>query len=163
MNQFVNRGDTAALKCTDLGGLQNRFQWQFNGSDIPGETSDELTLSGIVASDGGLYTCEVSNDAGRDNDSTYLFVNITFISPPASLEHFNGSSAIFICDAEAFPEPEYQWARADGADIRLGIVTTARELNFSSVRFGDEGGYFCTSSSRGVVLTSQTGILTSKS
>ena len=162
MNQIIDRDDTTTLICTSLGGPQNMYQWQFNESNILGEVTEQLTVSNITASVGGLYTCVVTNDAGNDTDSTYLFVSPYFITPPADLQRFNGSSASFLCDAEAFPYPEYQWARVDGAEIRGDVMTTERELIFDGVLFGDEGGYYCNVSSGGIVATSLTATLASK-
>lgn len=162
MNLAIDRFGNATLVCVSLGGPQNQYQWQYNGSTLTEAMSDELNIFNVVASDGGVYTCIVSNGAGTDSDSTYLFVNPYFVTSPDDLNLVNGSLAVFLCNAEAFPSPGYQWGRVDGEEIRENILTTARELVFSVATFGDEGGYYCNASSRGRVAMSSSAILTSK-
>jgi hypothetical protein len=41
-----------------------RFQWRFNGTDIPGATGDSLALTSTGATDEGRYSVVVTNDAG---------------------------------------------------------------------------------------------------
>ena len=41
-----------------------RFQWQFNGMDIPGATNSLLTLSNMKPADSGTYRCAVSFPPG---------------------------------------------------------------------------------------------------
>jgi hypothetical protein len=41
------------------------YQWQFNGADLPGQTSASLALSNVTAAESGLYAVTVSNGAGQ--------------------------------------------------------------------------------------------------
>jgi hypothetical protein len=41
-----------------------RFQWRFNGADIPGATGDSLALTSAGGTDEGQYSVVVTNDAG---------------------------------------------------------------------------------------------------
>ena len=154
VNETHHRGDTANLICNSLGGPNNTYQWQANGTDIPEETMEMLNLPDVDASTGGIYTCVVANAAGNDADSTFLFIAPYFIIEPVSEETQNGSSVTFQCVAEAFPSPSYQWARTDGAPIREDVVTTTILLNFSPVVFGNEGDYYCNATSRDQVAHS---------
>ena len=40
------------------------YQWQFNGIDISGQTSQTLTLTNIMEADEGTYACIVMTSSG---------------------------------------------------------------------------------------------------
>ena len=154
MNETYQFGDTATLQCTSLGGPGNTYQWLFSGSDIPEETSGTLLLMNLTAAIGGEYTCHVSNTAGNDTASTYVFIAPYFTTQPMDITVHIESSGNLSCVAEAFPYPKYQWERVDGEPIRADIVTNESALLISSVIFGDEEGYFCNATSRGITIQS---------
>lgn len=59
LSQTVNAGDNAVFSVAVAGtGLQ--FQWQFNGTNLVGETSTTLTLSSIGTNQAGIYDVLVS-------------------------------------------------------------------------------------------------------
>ena len=159
LNNTYNRGDTALLQCTSRGGPNNTYQWLTNDSYIDGEVSENLTLSNVTALSGGEYTCLVSNEAGNDNASTFVFIFPYIVTEHGGVNTSTGSTVMLVCDAEAFPDPEYLWLRSDGEAIREDITNNSRNLVFSSIEFGDEGGYYCTASGRGKTAPSQVGIL----
>ena len=146
--------------CTSLGGTGNTYQWQANDTNIPGETTEVLTLADVDASIGGMYTCVVTNAAGSDSDSTFIFISPYFISQPVNEETINGSSVTLQCVAEAFPSPSYQWERTDGAPIRDIIANDTNSLVFLPVLFGDEGDYYCNATSRTEIAHSEDATLT---
>ena len=60
------------------------------------------------------------------------------------------------CEAEAFPSPTYLWHRADGMVIRNTVTgQNSAMLMFPSLEFGDEGSYYCSATSIGVMRLSQ--------
>lgn len=104
--------------------------------------------SNVQASTGGLYTCTVSNAAGADSSSTFLYVFPYFTIQPLSALTSSGRFSLLLCQAEAFPNPEYQWQRVDGGPIREGVETNnPNVLSFNPVMFGDEGTYYCNATS----------------
>ena len=121
---------------------------------------ETLTLTDVNASTGGMYTCVVTNAAGNDSDSTFLFIAPYFITEPVDEDVSNGSSVTLHCTAEAFPSPSYQWARTNIEPIREELQTSLNVLSFNPVLFGDEGNYYCNASSRGEVVRSQDATLT---
>ena len=162
VNQTHTRGDIAILMCNSLGGPANMYQWQANNTDISGETMKNLTLAVVDASTGGMYTCVVTNAAGSDSDSTFLFIAPYFIIEPVNVETANGSLVTLQCVAEAFPSPNYQWARTDGEPIREVLGTGENTFIFNPVIFGDEGDYYCNATSRNETERSQDATLTGK-
>ena len=69
---LVNQTDNVTFTCGSLGGLGNTFEWSFNGQILSGATDSSLTISNGTASDGGNYTCEVTNSAGSGSDTAHL-------------------------------------------------------------------------------------------
>ena len=159
-NQSYERGDNVILNCVARGGPDNIYQWLVNSTDISRETSTTLMLSNVNASTGGEYSCMVSNSAGNESARTFVFISPYFTTQPEDRGGFNGSTLTLICEAEAFPSPQYHWARMDGAAIRDGVLGVhASLLSFSPLMFGDEGSYFCNVTSGSVTIRSNLIIL----
>jgi Concanavalin A-like lectin/glucanases superfamily/Divergent InlB B-repeat domain/Immunoglobulin I-set domain len=64
VKQIVEPGQVATFSVVveDTSGVT--FQWQFNGTDIPGATSDSLLLTNVSAANEGQYTVVPTNSAG---------------------------------------------------------------------------------------------------
>ena len=159
-NQSYERGDNVILNCVARGGPDNFYQWLVNSTDISGETSTTLMLSNVNASTGGEYSCVVSNGAGNESARTFVFIFPYFTTQPEDRGGSNGSTLTLICEAEAFPSPQFHWARMDGAAIRDGVLgVNFTMLSFSPLMFGDEGSYFCNVTSGSVTIRSNLIIL----
>lgn len=63
-SQFASLGDSLALHVRAASTGPVTYQWQFNGTDLPGETGPELFLSFLTHQDSGLYSCRVANLRG---------------------------------------------------------------------------------------------------
>ena len=85
----VNSGDSVQLTChVSKGDLPLKIYWSHN--DLPifshmgimankiGDRISLLTVESVKAENSGLYTCIGSNNAGKSNYSTELFVNGDF-------------------------------------------------------------------------------------
>ena len=162
--QSFDRGETAVLNCSANGGPNNMFQWQRNGSVLEDENTTTLTIANLTASQGGVYTCNVSNSAGSGNSDVSLNIRPYFTTQPMNVTNSNGSMSSLTCVAEAFPSPEYQWERDDGKEIRNNITgQKSTMLNFTSLVFGDEGVYYCNVTSENSMVQSEVVTITSES
>jgi hypothetical protein len=66
----------ATFSITATGDVPLSYQWQKNGVDIPGATSNVYTINPAVLSDAGNYRCYVTNSVGSDTSGNgILFVN----------------------------------------------------------------------------------------
>ena len=138
-----SRGNNVTLVCTAMGGPDNTFQWEMEGTVIRNESMSMLKLVDIDASDGGDYTCTVSNAAGNDSASTTLYVAPYIVTPLEELTlSVNGSSINLTCDADGFPEPNVSWDRNTTEDL----VANNSLLLITTVLFGQEGVYRCLAS-----------------
>jgi len=67
-------GTPFRFSVTTGGSLPQTFQWQLNGTDIPGATGNTLT-GNASASTAGTYTCRISNSAGNVTATAQLDVS----------------------------------------------------------------------------------------
>jgi dystroglycan 1 len=123
-----------------MGGPDNSFIWEKNGTIIGNDST--VNLMAVGASQGGDYTCTVSNAAGSDSASTTLYVAPYIVT---SLEEqilaVNGSNVNVTCNAAGFPAPIVTWV-----NMLDDEVSNTSQLLFTSVIFGDEGVYSCVAS-----------------
>ena len=79
-NVLTSFNSTVSLTCTALGGPNNMFEWSRLGVIV--SNSDVLELTMITGSDGGVYQCAVTNDAGSGTANTSVigmyFINFLF-------------------------------------------------------------------------------------
>ena len=66
-------GDQLQLNCSSEGGPQLEYTWTFSGSIITNTNSNILTIDNITTSNGGNYTCNVTNNAGSDNNTITVY------------------------------------------------------------------------------------------
>ena len=154
--------DNVTFTCHSLGGPGNTFQWLINGQVLEDEREPTLLLSSItVASDGGVYTCVVMNSAGAGNASVQLNIGPVIDVHPVDIHAVRGANVSFTCNARAFPSPQYEWMRVD-SPLPETALAQHNVLVISAVSFGDEGDYYCTATSSGITVSSNTATLTSE-
>jgi endonuclease/exonuclease/phosphatase family metal-dependent hydrolase len=81
-NQAVTNGAGVTLSVTATGTAPLGFQWQFNGTNLPGATSSNLTLTGVTFAQSGFYTCAVTN-ATSSVISDRIILSVWSASTPA--------------------------------------------------------------------------------
>jgi endonuclease/exonuclease/phosphatase family metal-dependent hydrolase len=82
-NQNVTNGTDVTLGVSATGTPPLGYQWQLNGTNLPGATSSNLTLAGVTYTQAGFYACVVTNTAGST------------ISSPAALSVWCGATPAF--------------------------------------------------------------------
>ena len=63
-SQVANAGATVSFSVTATGTSQLSYQWLFNGANIPGATSQTLTLDFVSSTEAGAYSVVVGNAYG---------------------------------------------------------------------------------------------------
>jgi len=68
-NQSVNEGGSVTFTASASGNPTPAYQWQWHGTNLPGQTGASLSLSNVTASHAGPYRVMVSNSAGSTNSN----------------------------------------------------------------------------------------------
>lgn len=140
------------------------YQWKrdgtnlVNGGNISGATSNTLNITGILAGDNGIYTCEVTGSCGTINsDPANLTLNETtsITVHPANLTVCDDGNAVFNVTATG-TNLTYQWQK-DGVNIP-GATSSGYIIN--NVIPGDAGVFRCIVSGDCGSVTSNGALLT---
>jgi hypothetical protein len=111
------------------------YQWQFNGTNLPGQTMAMLALTNIDPTMAGSYSVVVSNSGGVVTSATGLLMVDTSNAPP-SLEPFIGPLGEF----------EFQLTGETGRNYRIessiDLNTWSNEVAFAKTPYELCGGYY---------------------
>ena len=66
----VDAGKMAILSVGVSGKAPFSYQWQFNGTNLPGATASFLFLRNVTTSQGGQYSVQIANSYGSTNSAT---------------------------------------------------------------------------------------------
>ena len=155
-------GDTIDFRVVATGTPPLIYQWQKDGVDIPGATSDQLTLENISLGDAGQYRASVSNEVKQVFSLTGRLTVQATLNPPMITQHPEsrettlGDTAIFGVSATGTPPLSYQW-RHNGEAIP-GAVSESLSINNSQP--SNDGNYTVIVSNSAGEVTSQTATLT---
>ena len=153
-NQTVIQGNNATFSASVvIANPQPTFQWQTNGVDVLGATTNSLTLNNVpFALDGTVVSLVASNAAAMVTNSATLTVIVSpVITPqPTNLTVNVGDPASFVSGATGVPTPVLQW-RKNG--VAISGQTTAT-LSFASAQASDIGLYSLVASNAAGSVTS---------
>jgi PKD repeat protein len=154
-SQTVVAGQPAGfmVQATNACGGGFSYQWQLDGTNLPGATASSFGLASAQPSEAGPYIVVVTTLAGSVTSSVAVLTVLVpplITSSPASVTIAEGTEAIFLVSATGSPPPTYQWWFA-GAPI-AGATDTA--FTRTNALCADAGPYE-------VVLTNTAGAVTS--
>ena len=157
ISQSVTAGISLSFTAAAGGTSVPTYQWRFNGTAIPGETSGTLSLSNVQAVNAGIYTLAATNGAGTAV-SIPATLTVTaapllpaFTTQPSNQATTLGATVTFTSAATGAPIPTYQWRR-NGAAIS---GATASSYMIPAVTAGSAGTYtVVASNSTGSVVSS---------
>lgn len=96
-------GTIASFTALAEGSTPLNYQWHFNGSPLPGETSPTLQLSAVTVADEGAYALTVSNAFGIATTRTaFLTINLSNQAPAVAITS-PASGSVFQLNAVAIP------------------------------------------------------------
>src|SRR5439155_16310103 len=102
-----------------------RYQWRFNGGNIPGANNSSLFINNIQLANQGTYDCIVSDDfdTTTSQPATLTIVyRAVFTQHPCSQSGVAGSSVTFSASASGTTPMSFRWRRGG---TTLGGTTNA--------------------------------------
>ena len=149
-SQVVPARSTVSFSVVAGGYPAPSYQWAFNGTNLPGATSSNLTITNVLLPDMGDYAVLVGNGYSSQLSATAtLSMSPTITSPFIGATTIWGRSAVLSVGAIGSGELAYQWYK-DGVAVDGATDAT---LNFASIQFTNGGLY-------SVVVSSPFGIIT---
>lgn len=129
-------------------GEKLKYQWRKNGVDLPGKTTQNISLTNIRLLDGGDYNCRVYSNCGEEF-SPAAALNVTaqlqVLSDQVDMEVCAGEDVLFTADVVGH-NVNYQW-KVDGVDITdvPGEITgtNTSSLSIVSSQVAHSGYYTC--------------------
>jgi hypothetical protein len=105
----------AAFSVTAYSSSPMRFQWRFNGIDIPGATNVVLIITNVQVANGGEYSVVVSDDIGTGFSAPatlYPLVSPQIVLPPLNQTVAVGGTVTMGVAASGSPLPfSFEWRR----------------------------------------------------
>ncbi|XP_045537855.1 Down syndrome cell adhesion molecule-like protein Dscam2 [Papilio machaon] len=143
----LRSGDRSQLTCTVTSGdMPVYFSWLKDQMPISSvlqvdergaEFYSMLLFKSLTAAHSGIYTCVVTNTAGKANTSAELAIKVPpywQMEPSDAAVLLNGSLTIS-CEARGHPSPIIYWTKFSGsAETTLGGVSDPVVLNNGSLR-----------------------------
>jgi regulation of enolase protein 1 (concanavalin A-like superfamily) len=110
----VTNGASVTLTGLALGPVPISYQWQFNGTNLPGATSTNLVLANVQDDAAGPYTLLASNGTGVASSQTATLIvaqRPVYVSHPQSVTNVVGSTAMFSVTITGSPPFGVRWRR----------------------------------------------------
>src|SRR6202789_2705773 len=108
VSQHVCTGSSLVLSVT--ASYASSYQWNFNGTPIPGATSSTYTVPAVATSNAGNYTVTVTNGAASVTSAVAnIAVGSQITSNPASVTILATKIATFSVAAQGLTPFTYQW------------------------------------------------------
>ena len=165
----VSEGTPVSLTVTATGTTAPLlYQWQKNGADIPGATTDTLAFNPASVTNEASYRVRVSNSEGSAwSDAAFLTVVATSLpvvtQAPSSRTVFAGGSARFTVAGSGSLRLSYQWlyneapiANETNTTLTMLGITTGQAGNYRAV-LGNEAGSVTSAVAMLTVLTPANG------
>ncbi|WP_040550647.1 LamG-like jellyroll fold domain-containing protein [Pedosphaera parvula] len=159
-SQTVNAGANVSFEVVASGSSPLNYQWQLNGSNVPGATTSTLTLSNVQPVSAGDYTIVVTNPYGLVTSSNATLVINTYpaaiTTQPQSLTLNVGENGSLTVVASGTAPLTYQW-QFNGTNLAGATLSFLSLLN---VQTNTAGSYSVTVANPYGSTTSSNSILT---
>ena len=91
-NKSYSQGDQLNLSCLSEGGPELIYTWLLSGSLIDNNSNSTLIIDNITTSHGGVYSCNVTNNAGYDSKTVTIYSELneaTYLIPETIVIFWN--------------------------------------------------------------------------
>ena len=72
-DNLYNHGEELQLNCSSQGGPVLEYTWLLSGHIIDNVTASALVIDDVSTTDGGDYTCNVTNNAGYQSNNITVY------------------------------------------------------------------------------------------
>jgi len=141
----VLAGTNVTLSVTAFSPSPITYQWQFNGVDIPGQTSPTLTITNVQFAQDGLYTVVATDSVDSITSqpaALRILIKPVIVQGPISQSVVTGGNVTFSVEITGNPAPFlYQWRQ--GSTVLANLVLTDKTAYFTlnNVQPGQAGLY----------------------
>jgi hypothetical protein len=121
-----------------------KFQWQRNGVDIPGATSNQLAFTNLERSDGAKYRLIARNSLGEAVSTEAVLtvgLPVTIITPPLSQSVPAGGSVTFSVAYEGTPPITNRWRKPGSIYVTQVVTEASTFLHLENVQPANAGTY----------------------
>ena len=135
----VYAGANVTFSVTALPSPTPTYQWQLNGTNIPGQTSSTLELTNVQLTNAGNYTVVVTSGSIRQTSTTgTLVVNQAPIitAQPTNITIGDNLTVNFSVTVTGYPAPTYQW-QYNGVNIPGATSSTLTMTNILASQAGN--------------------------
>ena len=123
---------STTFSATAVGTGQLRYQWLFNGTEVPGATASSYTIPDVQVRHAGSYRVRVTDDIGpalSDAAILTVLVNPRILVHPVSQMVITGAPVTLSVSVDGYPKPfSYEW--------RLG------SLSLTTIESDSTNGFF---------------------
>jgi CotH kinase protein/Fn3 associated/Lamin Tail Domain/Immunoglobulin domain/Chitobiase/beta-hexosaminidase C-terminal domain/Bacterial TSP3 repeat len=139
---ITNSGATVVFTVTAQGTGSLRYQWRFNGSDLPGANESSLTLTNVQAANAGSYSVVVEDDIGTTQSQPAALEILqppSVVSQPVSQAVMVGDPAYFEVTVTGTVPVAYRWRR--GSSTVVPFSRGSNSFTIQAVTTFDAGSY----------------------
>jgi hypothetical protein len=111
---IIRPGTNVVFSVTAIGTEPLRYQWRFNGANIPSATNSTLAINGVQASADGNYTVVVSDISGSIVSAPgrlFVLLNPVIVEHPQGQIAFVGDTVTFHMTVTGTEPFGYRWRR----------------------------------------------------
>ncbi|KAK7172120.1 hypothetical protein R3I93_004425 [Phoxinus phoxinus] len=145
-DEDLKEGDKLILKCSvqDSNPQVKKFEW-YNNDKMLQQTSDTLTISNVIAGDGGSYYCQADNGI-KKKKSNAIAVSVKYSPQNVTIQGKHSvkvnSRLTLKCSGDANPTPvQYTWKHTSG--LSFPFPSQTGELNIENITIQHAGQYTC--------------------
>ena len=89
-DNLYDQGDQLQLNCLSEGGPVLEYTWLLSDDIIDNANTSTLTINNVSTTDGGDYTCNVTNNAGyQSNNITVYSKSVLLLLCVCAYMHYN--------------------------------------------------------------------------
>jgi hypothetical protein len=130
---------TTNFSVTAVSSSTIRYQWRFNGNDLPGATNATLVITNVQVSNGGDYSVSITDDVGTIYSvpaTLYPLVSPKIVLPPLNQTVAVNSTVTLGVTASGSPFPMgYEWRRGSFPVASNAVNSFANFYTFTARSF----------------------------